>query len=188
MTTIWFVRHGPTHAKTMIGWTDLPADLSDVAALARLAAFLPADAPVISSDLLRARQTAAAIAGDRQILAPDPGLRELHFGDWENLAHDVIPDQALARRFWDDPGDIAPPGGESWNDLAARVGRVTDGLRQQGLREAIVVCHMGTILTQVQRARSISATEVLAQRIDPLSVTRITYGDVWHLGEVNHCP
>ena len=28
MTRFWLVRHGPTHAKTMVGWTDLPADLS----------------------------------------------------------------------------------------------------------------------------------------------------------------
>ena len=26
MTRLWLVRHGPTHAKSMIGWTDLPAD------------------------------------------------------------------------------------------------------------------------------------------------------------------
>jgi alpha-ribazole phosphatase len=41
MTRLWLVRHGPTHARTMVGWTDLPADLSDVAALARLSAHLP---------------------------------------------------------------------------------------------------------------------------------------------------
>jgi len=34
MTTLWLVRHGPTHAKAMIGWTDLPADLSDAGAIA----------------------------------------------------------------------------------------------------------------------------------------------------------
>ena len=37
MTRLWWVRHGPTHAKAMVGWRDLPADLSDTAALARLA-------------------------------------------------------------------------------------------------------------------------------------------------------
>ena len=60
--TLWWVRHGPTHAKTMVGWTDLPADLSDRAQLDRLRAYLP-DAPVVCSDLLRARQTADAVAG-----------------------------------------------------------------------------------------------------------------------------
>ena len=45
----------------MVGWTDLPADLSDLAALTRLNAHLP-DAPVISSDLSRAVTTADALS------------------------------------------------------------------------------------------------------------------------------
>ncbi|MEY8841169.1 histidine phosphatase family protein, partial [Cribrihabitans sp. XS_ASV171] len=36
MTRLHFVRHGPTHAKGMVGWSDLPADLSDTALLDRL--------------------------------------------------------------------------------------------------------------------------------------------------------
>ncbi len=49
----YWVRHGPTHAKAMIGWTDLPADLSDTAKLARLEAMLPTGGKVVSSDLSR---------------------------------------------------------------------------------------------------------------------------------------
>ena len=30
------VRHGPTHARGLIGWSDVPADVSDRKALARL--------------------------------------------------------------------------------------------------------------------------------------------------------
>ncbi|MGL6209472.1 MAG: histidine phosphatase family protein, partial [Paracoccaceae bacterium] len=58
MTRFFWVRHGPTHAKTMVGWTDLPADLSDTAALDRLKATLPQGAVTISSDLIRATATA----------------------------------------------------------------------------------------------------------------------------------
>ena len=54
MSRFFWVRHGPTHAKTMVGWSDLPADLSDTARLARLSAHLPDGAPVVSSDLVRA--------------------------------------------------------------------------------------------------------------------------------------
>ena len=61
MTRLFLVRHGPTHAKTMVGWSDLPADLSDRAALDRLAGFLPDQATVISSD---GHLTAPAIAND----------------------------------------------------------------------------------------------------------------------------
>ena len=36
MTRFWWVRHGPTHAKGMVGWSDLAADLSGVVATAEL--------------------------------------------------------------------------------------------------------------------------------------------------------
>src|SRR5690606_24710314 len=80
VTRFWLVRHGPTHARGMVGWTDLPADLSDGTALARLSAHLPGEAPVISSDLSRAVATADALAAcagrsGRRRLPHDPGLR-----------------------------------------------------------------------------------------------------------------
>mgnify|MGYP001952568708 CR=1 FL=1 len=57
--TVWhWVRHGPTHEKTFVGWRDVPADLSDEAQLARLNAHLPMDALLISSDLQRCTATA----------------------------------------------------------------------------------------------------------------------------------
>ena len=59
-TTWWWVRHGPTHADVLAGWTDIPADLSDVSQLSRLSSFLPERAVVISSDLSRASKTADA--------------------------------------------------------------------------------------------------------------------------------
>ena len=83
MTQFFLVRHGPTHLKSMIGWTDAPADLSDVAALSRLSAHLPQDAVVVSSDLIRAVTTADAVQGTRPRLPHDPDLRELNFGRWE---------------------------------------------------------------------------------------------------------
>ena len=74
ITRFHLVRHGPTHAKSMVGWSDLPADLSDTAALARLEAALPREAVVISSDLIRAVATADAIQGDRPSSAAYAGL------------------------------------------------------------------------------------------------------------------
>jgi alpha-ribazole phosphatase len=96
MSRLWLVRHGPTHAKSFVGWTDLPADLSDTAALARLEIALP-DVPVVSSTLDRAVKTADAIQGVRPRLPHDPRLRETHFGDWENLTWAQIQDRACMR-------------------------------------------------------------------------------------------
>ncbi len=189
MATWWWVRHGPTGRKEFNGWTDVPAILTDADLLARLAAYLPADALVVSSDLQRAAATADAIASGRPRLPHDPGLREISFGDWEGRPYAEIgreyPD--LARRYFSDPSQTAPPGGERWDALADRVGAAV--ARLDGLAEHIVaVAHFGTILTQVQRARGCDTPSVLAQPIDYLSVTRIEAGPRWAMHEVNHRP
>jgi alpha-ribazole phosphatase len=189
MSTLWWVRHGPTHRKDMIGWTDAPADLSDLGALDRLARFLPADAPVVSSDLLRALATADAIQHTRSRLPHDQALREIHFGAWEGVRFDALPpeDTATLRAFWESPGALRAPQGESWNDLSTRVSHVADALAQQH-RHVIVVAHMGAILTQVQRARGLSAYKTLAQKIDNLSVTQLEWDGTWRDVQVNHLP
>lgn len=171
---IWWVRHGPTHSKTFVGWRDVPADLSDIAALDRLADFLP-DAPIVSSDLSRTRDTADAIARGRPRLPDHPGLREINFGDWDGMAWDAIADRwpDLSRRFWEEPGDVEAPGGESWNEASARVEKARQEICTKCAGDLIFVVHFGAILTQVQRAAGCTAYEVLAQRIDNLSVTCI---------------
>lgn len=190
MTRLFWVRHGPTHARSMVGWSDLPADLSDTESLARLHAHLPVTAPVLSSDLDRARATADAIAGARHRLPHDPALRELNFGAWELQEFDKIPDQAHLRAFWETPGDIRPPGGESWNDIAARVDRAVARLaRAHAGGDLIIVAHMGAILTQLQKALRLSAYDTFAHRIDNLSVTELHLRDgAWHAEAINHRP
>lgn len=185
MTRFHFVRHGPTHAKAMVGWSDIPADLSDHAAIARLSAHLPL-APVVSSDLSRAAATADALQGHRPRLPHDPDLREINFGEWELRRFDEIEDQAHIRRYWEEPGAVAPPGGESWNAVTARVHSAVD--RLIGPPDVIVVAHFGVILTQVQRALGIGAYAAFGHRIDNLSVTEITFDQGWSAGAINHIP
>ena len=192
VTRLWWVRHGPTHEKAMVGWRDVPADLSDTAALARLDAHLPKDALLISSDLTRATATADAIATGRQRLPHDPALREMHFGDWDGQTWDVIASThpTLSRAFWEEPGPHRAPGGESWDDIAARVSAATDALiAAHPGRDLILVAHFAVILTQVQRALGVTPVEVFAHRIDNLSVTRIDHrAGGWHPGPINHRP
>ncbi len=187
MTRFWWVRHGPTHARGLCGWTDLPADLSDTALLARLRACLPA-APVISSDLVRAAETADAISGARPRLPHDADLREMNFGRWEGLAFDA-PEAAGLRTFYDGPGTRRAPGGESWNDLADRTGAAVERLLRTGAPDIVCVAHMGPILTQLQRALGLGAYDTLGHRIDPLSVTRIVHETgAWRAEAINHLP
>ncbi len=190
VTRFWWVRHAPTHEKAFTGWRDVPADLSDSAALLRLDAHLPRPALLVSSDLSRAAATADALARGRDRLPHDAGLRELHFGDWDGRhwkdVSETHPD--LSRAYWESPGDHTPPNGESWNMAAARISAATDRLLAAHTgRDIIIVAHFGAILTQVQRARRIAASEVLAQPVDNLSVTRIDHGPQgWQLHSTNH--
>ncbi|MBA3908301.1 MAG: histidine phosphatase family protein [Rhodobacter sp.] len=192
MTRFWWVRHGPTHERAMTGWRDVPADLSDTAALARLNAHLPPDALVTSSDLIRATATADALSSGRIRLPPDPNLREIHFGDWDGRHWSDIAatDPDLSSRFWEEPGPHRAPGGESWNDAAARASAATDQLatRHAG-QDLIIVAHFGVILTQLARATGQTPFQVLAQTIDPLSVTCLVHNaGRWQALSINHCP
>lgn len=189
MTRLWLVRHGPTHAKSMVGWSDLPADLSDTAKIARLRAYLP-HAPVVSSDLVRATATADALDPSTR-LPHDKNLREINFGDWElkTFADVEADDPAHIRAYWETPGDVAPPQGESWNTVCARVNGAIDGYLKQDFSDLILVAHFGMILTQVQRASGISAYEAFSHKIDNLSVTKLMYSDgQWTTEAINHNP
>ena len=192
MTQLFLVRHGPTHAKTMVGWSDLPADLSDTAQLSRLSDFLPKDALVISSDLSRAADTATAIQRDRHRLPHQRELREIHFGAWElrSWAEIDAEDPDHIRAYWETPGDVRPPNGESWNEVRARVDAVIDDLITAHYgRNLIIVGHFGMILTQLQRAECLTAEEAFSHRIDNLSVTEITRTQSgWETGRINHLP
>ena len=190
MSRFFWVRHGPTHAKAMVGWTDVPADLSDRAQLQRLSSHLPSDALVVSSDLVRATATADAIAAGRDRLPHDADFREIHFGAWEMQGFDQIEDQDHIRAFWEQPGDIRPPGGESWHEVVTRVNRgVERVMAAHPGRDIVAVAHMGVILTQVQQALQVEAYDAFAHRIDNLSVTAVAWDGVrWRADTINHIP
>lgn len=192
MTRLWWVRHAPTHEKSFVGWRDVPADLSDTALIGRVADHLPTGAVIVASDLQRASTTADAIGGARHRLPDLRDLREMDFGIWDGMDwRDVAArDPDLSRRFWEEPGDLRAPDGESWNDVSARVARVVDDmtLRFAG-RDIVLVAHMGVIMTQIQRASGSTAYQALGHRIDNLSVTRMVRDGIgWTLGAVNHLP
>lgn len=193
MTRFWWVRHGPTHAKGAVGWRDIPADLSDKAALERLAEYLPDSAKFVSSDLQRASATADAIQNGRPRMPHDAALREMNYGDWDGLPFDEIAkqDPISSRQFWEQPGTFAPPNGESWDMLSARINGAVDALANAHRGDLVVVAHFGVILTALQRAGGMDAKSAFSFKIDNLSVTRLDYlhdAKAWRVEGVNHRP
>ena len=190
MSKLHLIRHGPTHAKTMVGWSDLPADLSDHAALARLRSALQGDAVMVSSDLIRASATADAVGSGQLRLPNQPEMREINFGNWELKSFDQInaddPDRVF--EYFDAPGKIAPQNGENWLEFSARINAAVDRLmaEHQG-KELIIVVHFGVIISQIQRAEGASPKRAMRHAIDNLSLTRISFENgTWDIHRINY--
>ena len=90
MTTIYLIRHAEAEGnlyRRIHGWYDaLITDngFAQIAALQRRFQDIPIDA-VWSSDLYRTMTTARAVYVPKGLeLHTDPGLREVHMGDWED--------------------------------------------------------------------------------------------------------
>ncbi len=77
---------------------------------------------VVSSPSRRALETARIVAPDREI-ETDERLLEMDYGTWEGLTYEqVLARDGDARRLWEaDPAGLACPGGETGNQVAARV-------------------------------------------------------------------
>lgn len=189
MTVIYWVRHGPTHEKVFVGHRDVPADLSDQGQIARLSAALPMNALVVSSDLARSVDTASAIQGSRTRLPHRAGLREFDFGDWDGMHFADVAAKwpELSRAYWETPGDIAPPNGESWNAAQARVSAdMAAVIASHPRRDIIAVAHFGAILSQVAHAANIAPYRALSHRIDNYSITEIQMRPTMGVARINH--
>jgi glucosyl-3-phosphoglycerate phosphatase len=110
--------------------------------LAPLLSLLEPDA-VVTSDLLRARQTAQEL-GLRGARA-DGAWREAGIGRWTGrLAREVTAEEPEAHDGWLE-GTAAPPGGEAFGDTCVRIAAAIAGLAAAGAERPLVVTHGGPI-------------------------------------------
>ncbi|HKQ30475.1 MAG TPA: alpha-ribazole phosphatase [Burkholderiales bacterium] len=102
---------------------------------------------IVSSPLKRCAQFAEALAQRHRLaLRIDDRLRELHFGNWEgrSAAEIMQTDAEDLTRFWRNPSQHAPPGGESLTMLQTRVLSAWQDILAE-CRTALVVTHGGPI-------------------------------------------
>jgi alpha-ribazole phosphatase len=139
---IHLIRHGePEGAGRLLGRTDAAATAAGLASCVDQVEGLEVSA-VLSSDLIRARASAEAVATMLgHVVSIDPRWRELDFGAWDGLAPTTIDADALGR-FWNDPDANPPPGGERWSALIARVREALAALPDGPV---LIVTHAGAM-------------------------------------------
>jgi probable phosphoglycerate mutase len=156
---IVLVRHGQStwNAEGRLqGQADPPLSTLGRREAARLRAVLgsfPAER-VVTSDLRRARETAAALGHPEA--APDPAWREIDVGEWAGRLLDDLP--AGQEPAWRG-GDLLPPGGERWEELEARVADALDELAARG-GDWLVVTHGGVIRAAVAQVSGADAQRI----------------------------
>ena len=123
-----FMRHPPIEAKgeRCIGQTDVELSPEGRAALIPLAEEASRLKPnkILCSDLQRCQVLAEAIALRLGLSSePDPVWREVNFGTWESRTwSDIQAEEPHRLTEWmADFETVAPPAGESFADLQARV-------------------------------------------------------------------
>jgi probable phosphoglycerate mutase len=158
-TRILAIRHGQTawNADNRIqGHTDIALDALGEWQAERLAQALGEEELEVlySSDLMRARQTAAPLAARKGLaLHLDSGLRERGFGEFEGLSFAQIeqrwPEQAAAWRRRDP--DFGARGGEVLRDFRDRVVAAVERLARAHRGQSIALVTHGGVLDLLYR-------------------------------------
>lgn len=154
MLRLYLVRHGWTawHSERRVaGWTDVPLDDRGEAEAAAAGCWLASrcrERPLVmmSSPVLRARQTAEAIAvafSPALAVEIDEGIGETRVTGWEGrLVDDIEANDPAWPDFFANPADFRFPNGETLREMQARVVATVEGLRRKFERgEAILVAH-----------------------------------------------
>ena len=191
---ICLVRHGETAwnaERRLQGHLDIPLNdigLMQAAATAiRLRGLEHPFSALYCSDLMRARQTAAAIAS-RQSLAmlADPRLRERHYGMFQGLTYDEAERQhpEFYRRFKAREPDFGVPRqGESLTGFSTRVGAALGDIASRHAGQAVLVVTHGGVLDIARRLATGMALEL--PRDFPIPNAALNWiehtGDGWRL-------
>jgi glucosyl-3-phosphoglycerate phosphatase len=188
-------RHGQTTwnaERRFQGQSDIPLDETGQAQAERAARLLAALGPdlIVSSDLIRAASTAAALSRLTGLeVTLDKDLRERHGGCWEGLT-----DTEIRERYPEEHATWTPPDGEPSPVVADRVAaalhRTASAVAEQvtghdGL--AVVVSHGAAL--RLGMSRLLGMPDDLSGVLGPLSncswsVLGVRYGR-WRLQEHN---
>ena len=185
-TTVLLLRHGVTSstvAKLFCGAGGTDPGLLDEGRdqAARAAGWLArrggVDA-IVTSPLRRTRETAQVVADQLGLgVAQEDGLAEAAFGRWDGLSFpEVLEKYPAELDAWMTSTSVAPPGGESFDDVSKRVVSARDRLlAQYAGRTVVAVSHVTPIKMLVRAALDAPMHVIYRMELGPASITTVQW-------------
>lgn len=187
MLTLYLVRHGWTSWHTerrVAGWLDVPLDERGQVEAAAAGRWLVAHcaerpAALLSSPVLRARQTAETVAAafDPPLAVQiDPAIGETRLPDWQGrLVADIEANEPTWPEFFQAPADFRYPGGETNREMQSRVVAAAEALRRRyGDDLVILVSHADPIRTLIAHYLGLSVALFYRLRVATGSISRLS--------------
>jgi ribonuclease H / adenosylcobalamin/alpha-ribazole phosphatase len=182
-TVTALLRHGQTPMsvqKRYAGRTDAPLTEVGVQQAAAAAKRLASAGlgVIVTSPLLRTVQTAQAVAAvTGAAVVTDDGFRETDFGAWEGLTFAEVRERWPAEiTAWLADPDVAPPGGESFTDVSARVTEALDRvLAARAGQTVLIVSHVTPIKMLVAAALLAPPAALYRMHLDVAALSEIDW-------------
>jgi ribonuclease H / adenosylcobalamin/alpha-ribazole phosphatase len=182
-TVTALLRHGQTPMsvqKRYAGRTDAPLTEVGVQQAAAAAKRLASAGlgVIVTSPLLRTVQTAQAVAAvTGAAVVTDDGFRETDFGAWEGLTFAEVRERWPAEMSdWLAHPEVAPPGGESFTDVSARVTAALDRLLvARAGQTVLIVSHVTPIKTLVAAALLAPPAALYRMHLDVAALSEIDW-------------
>lgn len=191
--TILLLRHGPLDAayeQRYVGRLDAPLAASWLPTAPAVGDFLRTRKPAtcLCSPLLRARQTADAVATGLPV-ALDDDLAEIDFGRWDGRTWDDVAaaERADVAGWWEFRDGFAFPGGESLAGFSQRTRRVADRLAADPADTVLAISHGGPIRMMLCHLLGLPAKSFLMfnPRRGLCAVVESAWGSGWVLTGLN---
>jgi len=182
-TVTALLRHGQTPMsvqKRYAGRTDAPLTEVGVQQAAAAAKRLASAGlgVIVTSPLLRTVQTAQAVAAvTGAAVVTDDGFRETDFGAWEGLTFAEVRERWPAEiSAWLADPEVAPPGGESFTDVSARVTAALDRvLAARAGQTVLIVSHVTPIKMLVTAALLAPPAALYRMHLDVAALCEIDW-------------
>lgn len=178
ITTIDLIRHGePVGGKKFRGSTDDPlSELGWQQMTAAVASTTEWDS-IVASPLRRCRGFAESLSNKLNIpIHVEPNLREIGFGLWEGHTSEEIFKlfPGSLEKYWDNPEENTPPGGEAITDFHDRISTSWNNLVTDHTgKHILTVAHGGTIRAVLKHILQIPFQTLWRLEIEFASRTRI---------------